>query len=136
MTPERSVPDRCDRIVNSGMGEPTECGRLLPCEYHNERSVPRTKAGRALKQMLDAHADDWSGSDPGGWDDAILAIEAEAALPATPDPLREPIRVLMADAVAENEGCPYHYGNLHYSCTCSVSVEALRTALAAAQEGK
>ena len=26
--------DRCDRIVNNGIGEPTECGRTLPCEYH------------------------------------------------------------------------------------------------------
>lgn len=26
--------DRCDRIVNNGEGEPTECGRRLPCEYH------------------------------------------------------------------------------------------------------
>lgn len=28
------IPDGCDRIVNNGMGEPTECGRTLPCEYH------------------------------------------------------------------------------------------------------
>lgn len=27
--------DRCDRIVNNGEGEPTECGRRLPCEYHD-----------------------------------------------------------------------------------------------------
>lgn len=26
---------RCDRIVNNGMGEPTECGRTLPCEMHD-----------------------------------------------------------------------------------------------------
>lgn len=27
-------PERCDRIINNGMGEPTECGRLLPCDVH------------------------------------------------------------------------------------------------------
>ncbi len=32
------VGGRCDRIVNNGMGEPTECGRMLPCEAH-ERSA-------------------------------------------------------------------------------------------------
>ncbi len=30
---------RCDHIVNNGMGEPTECGRTFPCEYHAERSA-------------------------------------------------------------------------------------------------
>lgn len=29
----------CDRIVNNGMGEPTECGHTFPCEYHDERSA-------------------------------------------------------------------------------------------------
>ena len=28
-------PQLCDRIVNNGMGEPTECGRSWPCEYHD-----------------------------------------------------------------------------------------------------
>ena len=26
---------RCDRVVNNGFGEPTECGRTMPCEYHD-----------------------------------------------------------------------------------------------------
>jgi hypothetical protein len=30
----RPIEDRCDRIVNSGVSEPTECGRTLPCEHH------------------------------------------------------------------------------------------------------
>lgn len=29
------TPARCDQIVNNGMGEPTECGRTLPCEVHD-----------------------------------------------------------------------------------------------------
>jgi hypothetical protein len=28
-------PQPCDRIVNNGMGEPTECGHPWPCEYHD-----------------------------------------------------------------------------------------------------
>ena len=30
---------RCDRVVNNGFGEPTECGRTQPCEYHDEVAV-------------------------------------------------------------------------------------------------
>lgn len=36
---EGGVAFRCDRIVNNGMGEPTECGRTLPCEYHDGGGV-------------------------------------------------------------------------------------------------
>ena len=40
MTDSDHTP-RCDSVVNNGMGEPTECGRTLPCEYHTPQE-PRT----------------------------------------------------------------------------------------------
>jgi len=40
-----TVSERCDRIVNNGMGEPTECGRTLPCDRHSPTvSEPRTRS--------------------------------------------------------------------------------------------
>jgi hypothetical protein len=36
LSPSTGTPERCDRIVNNGMSEPTECGRTLPCERHSD----------------------------------------------------------------------------------------------------
>lgn len=41
--------ERCDRIVNNGFGEPTECGLTLPCRWHD---VARAAGIDALDQVL------------------------------------------------------------------------------------
>jgi hypothetical protein len=48
----RSTPAEalCDRIVNNGMGEPTECGRSWPCEYHDTPA----EALDVLSNLVDA----------------------------------------------------------------------------------
>lgn len=47
---------RCDRIVNDGMGEPTECGRTLPCEYHDsDEARPLIDEEQLAQALYDAH---------------------------------------------------------------------------------
>jgi hypothetical protein len=45
------TPARCDRIVNNGMGEPTECGRTLPCEVH-DASTPAEPLNTILQAIV------------------------------------------------------------------------------------
>lgn len=49
LDPAPSEP-RCDRIVNNGMGEPTECGRTLPCEMHDPAALP-AEVGEAAEGL-------------------------------------------------------------------------------------
>lgn len=35
------------------------------------------------------------------------------------------LQLLVAESIGANEGCPYHYGNAGYSCSCSVDVRAI-----------
>lgn len=44
-TSAEPAEERCDVIVNNGMGEPIECGRTLPCEYHARPPVAGPDAG-------------------------------------------------------------------------------------------
>ncbi len=76
-------PDRCDRIVNNGMGEPTECGRTLPCDLHSEPTpdtgLTAETLARELEQEFLLNVDP-TGLTPHWWQeraDAILARLSE-----------------------------------------------------------
>lgn len=70
------------------------------------------------------------------WCKALVELGGEAALalaePAQPadTALREALERLIWDAIGDNEGCAHHYGNLTYSCSCTVAVEQLQRVLA------
>lgn len=53
-----SPPALCDRIVNNGMGEPTECGRSLPCEYHDMAAPPPALDVDLLRQAMQSRPND------------------------------------------------------------------------------
>jgi hypothetical protein len=95
------TPDRCDRIVNNGMGEPTECGRTLPCEVHD---APTPAEPLDVLHLARAMADDdgaggtgydWNDLSPGAqtiYEKRAASILARlaAARPETPASAEQP----------------------------------------------